>query len=160
MVARFVVILVVTVASGCVRPPMMGHDASPAERHWVHDARIRRIMADLERQRSTSWPQEIQPEQAEIGKDVDPALDDVVGAADELTAAAAQIPEAVARVEMNEADRRAFQAQVETLADQAKRLRTAAANRDVAAIRSTLTNIETTCVSCHERFRDVSGPIR
>jgi len=64
---------------------------------------------------------------------------------------------AVAHEEMSRADRAAFDAQVDTLQDQAIALATAAHSGDVAAMRRIVAMIDQTCTACHTRFRDYSG---
>lgn len=130
------------------------------ERHWVHDERLRTIMADLEKQRRTSWPQEIQDEYAALSvKERTQALDQACVLAERLAESAGRIPATVANIKMPEVDRRSFLAQAETLHDQAKRLGDASAAGDVDRMRDVLASINETCQSCHQRFRDISGPI-
>ena len=76
-----------------------------------------------------------------------------------LALAADEIPQAVAHVEMSEADRRSFLAQAETLREQAQRLGEAASLSNDRGMERVLNAIDETCMSCHERFRDFSGPM-
>jgi cytochrome c556 len=69
------------------------------------------------------------------------------------------IPDAVAGISMAEVDRIGFAAQAQTLHDQALRLAESAALEDFEAVREYLNAIESTCNSCHERFRDFAGPL-
>jgi len=134
---------------------------APTE-HWVQSQRLRAIMVDLERQVRTTWPQEIEDEyRAGAGsRSAAKALEEACWLADGLAGAAQRIPDAVAHIDMAEVDRRSFMAQVETLRDQAQQLELVAGNADVEGMRRVLDTIDQTCNSCHERFRDFSGPIR
>jgi len=139
-----------------------GHGQKPVQGngHWVQDARLREIMAELDREHSAVWPQEIEDEYrdrttARSGR----AYDELEELAAKLSETARRIPDAVAHISMPEVDRRSFLAQAETLHDQADRLRVSAAQDDLDEIRQALNSIEATCDSCHRRFRDFAGPL-
>ncbi len=139
------------------KPPRIGDVET---RHWIHSDRLRSVMAELERKALTSWPQEIENEYAaKNGDAAAKALDDARKLAQDLANTAVLIPRAVAATKMPEADRRGFDAQAKTLADQAQRLRNAARLNDLDQMRRDLSSISDTCRACHERFRDISGPL-
>jgi len=144
-----------------VGPRRGGGNAVPSEpRHWVQDDRLREIMVELESLDVKSWPQEIEAEYSQAQQyQLAQVLWEARQLADGLAWAASKIPDAVAHIDMTEVDARSFQAQVDTLGEQAARLRDAAALGDQMAMRRVLDAIEHTCTSCHERFRDFSGPL-
>jgi hypothetical protein len=128
--------------------------------HAVHDERLRAIMSELERETLSPWPQELDDEHsAAKSRRLDAAYAEARRVADALALAADRIPPAVAHVKMAEADRRGFLAQVDTLRDQSRALATIAASGDLDAMREMMSAISATCRSCHERFRDFSGPL-
>lgn len=128
--------------------------------HWVHDARLREIMEELDREMLRSWPQEVENEYAKVDlRKHEESLAEARELADALASAANRIPSAVSIAKMAEVDRRSFLAQVETLRDQAGRLSSAAGSRDPDAMRYALDTISATCHSCHQRFRDFAGPM-
>ncbi len=137
-----------------------GRNVANGAIHWVHDARLREIMDELDRGLFKSWPQEVENEYAEVDlRKHKASLAEAHELAEALADAAGRIPQAVAHVKMAEVDRRSFVAQVETLRDQAGRLSEAASSRDPDAMRSVLGAISATCNSCHQRFRDIAGPM-
>jgi biopolymer transport protein ExbB/TolQ len=149
--------------SGACTLERRGREASKPvtdARHWVHDDRLRVIMGELESLSVASWPQEVEAEysQAEQYR-LAQALWEARELADSLARAALQIPQAAAHLSMSEADRRSFLAQVTTLEEQAVRLRRAASLGDQQQMRRVLDTIDATCISCHDRFRDIAGPL-
>jgi hypothetical protein len=79
--------------------------------------------------------------------------------ADGLAAAAERIPSSVTTASMSEADRAGFQAEADTLRDQALRLGQAARTNQVEHMQESLDAISATCISCHSRYRDFSGQL-
>lgn len=154
-----VCLLVLTSACALRRGTDGGPRSIQESPHWIQDARLREIMNELESLTVKSWPQEIEAEysQAEQYR-LAQALWEARQLADGLARAADQIPVAVSHVSMSEADRRSFAAQVDVLRDQAVRLSEGAALGDRTAMQRVLDQIDATCNSCHERFRDISGP--
>ena len=134
--------------------------ASDGTGHWVQDAQLRRIMGELESLAAVTWPQELESElsRTEIQRRL-MMFAEAQSLAEGLARAADEILRTVAKVEMSEADRRSFLAQVETLREQAQRLGEAARTGDDRRMEWHLNAINETCMSCHERFRDFSGPI-
>jgi len=132
----------------------------PAARHAVHSAELERVMERIETFRRHSWPQEVEPEleSAKLARSRR-AFARAAELSESLAAAAKQVSGAITSVELGQADRRAFLAKVEVFAEQVDRLRQAVADHDAERMRRMLRAIDTTCTSCHERFRDVSGPM-
>jgi hypothetical protein len=156
--------LLILVSTTCVSSSVKQGDEQAAAtegRHWVQDWRLRAIMADLDREISTSWPQEIEEEYAAThSAKAARAMEEACWLSEGLVKAATRIPDAVAEVEMPEEESRAFLAKAETLRRQAQDLQATACAADVEKMRRVLTSIRTTCHSCHDRFREVAGPIR
>jgi cytochrome c556 len=117
-------------------------------------------MAELERAARGDWPQELEGHAPIRDPGADPCLAEAVEHASALAQAALRIPAAAARANLPEVDRRAFFAQAETLYDQASRLEEATRQVDAAGMRVALNDIDATCLSCHTRFRDLSGALR
>lgn len=133
------------------------HDAGG---HWVQNVQLRATMDELQLLAVETWPQELEPEMSKPGL---PQRQIAFAEAQRLAAglahAAAEIPLAVAEVKMSEADRRSFLVLVETLREQAHRLGQAAEAGNNRSMERLLNAIDETCMSCHGRFRDFSGPI-
>ncbi|MBE7456684.1 MAG: cytochrome c [Phycisphaerae bacterium] len=127
--------------------------------HGVFSDRLRAIMTEVERAARTAWPQEVDAESSATASQRAAALTRMAGPAAGLEAAAGKLPDAVAHVRLSQADRRAFEALAATLGEQTGTLRARIDAGDLDGARETLTHINATCISCHERFRDVSGPM-
>ena len=152
--------------SGCRRNAVRQEQAGPEVRttavHWVHDAKLREIMARLDREMAASWPQEIEAEYTTplASRRAARALEEACWLAEELVRAADAIPEAIRTVKLAEDERQLFVSQARTLREQAEHLQVVAGRADVTRMHATLTDINETCQACHERFREVSGPLR
>ncbi len=117
-------------------------------------------MTVLERETMASWPQEVENEYA--AKDADQteqAFNEASTLAVQLANSATVIATLSNSIRMSEADRRAFVAQADTLHDQAQRLFEATKANDLEHMRADLNSIQATCKSCHERFREFTGPL-
>jgi hypothetical protein len=136
-------------------------EPSAESSHWVQDARLREIMQELDALQWTTWPQEVE---AEYRDAVPPGavqpFQQARELAEGLARAADQIPRTVEHIKMTEVDRRSFLTQVDVLKEQAHRLERSAAQTDREAMRRHLIALNETCLSCHDRFRDFSGPIQ
>lgn len=133
----------------------------PSEAHWVHSQGLQDIMRELDRESRALWPQEIDDTDADaMSSSAQHAFIRASLLASRLASASQGIPTVVADMDMPEADRRAFQAQVDTLAEQARRVEASSRDRDLPRLRRQLTHLETTCQSCHQRFRDYAGEWR
>jgi soluble cytochrome b562 len=147
-------------AAACLSGKRIENDPAPPtladKRHWVHDQRLREIMSSLVLEQP--WPERIDDRHVNRrDEETRAALSDAKKLARALARTSKEIPGLVAAVPMSEADRRSFQAQAETLFDQAQRLRRIAEQGDVKAMQEALFEIDATCSSCHTRFRDFSG---
>lgn len=157
-------LLLVLLIQSCVTPrrPQIvdGPSLTDAQGHWVQGARIQAIMKELQSLTVATWPQELEPEfsNARTQQRVE-VFSEAKHLAEGLARAADEIPAAVTDVEMSEADKRSFMAQVDTLREQAQRLGKAAGSTDERGMDRALKAIDETCMSCHERFRDFSGSI-
>lgn len=129
-------------------------------RHAVHTAQLRRIMKDLGRRRRVSWPQEVEAEYAADERERRAeTLERSKRAASSLAMAARLIPSAITDAKMSEADRAGFTEEVDRLYKDAAELRRLAALGDVRGMKRKLAEIDTTCRACHDRYRDVAGPL-
>ena len=152
--------------SACITSPakvtgLGDREPPPFAAHWVHDAALREIMAEMDRDRAALWPQEIEERyKDDAERRARRHLDDVERIARKLAETAKLIPGAVADVSIAEADRRSFFVQAQTLHEQALRLAASAAANDENGARTVLVEIEQSCNSCHRRFRDFAGPLR
>jgi len=112
-------------------------------RHWIQDEKLREIMDKL-----VAGPS---PDQDQAG------LSDAANFASALSDATEGIRTAGRRHQMSDADWAAFEAQIDTLRDQAAALAKAARAADIDAMRRLVDQIDLTCNACHTRFRDYSG---
>ena len=117
-------------------------------------------MQELDALQWATWPQEVEVEYRGV---VPPGAAQPFQQARELAEGLArgadQIPLAVEHMNMTEVDRRSFLVQVDVLKEQARRLERSAAQSDREAMRRYLIALNETCLSCHDRFREFSGPM-
>jgi len=160
---RIAVAIMVILGANCSPRPVASRSAEPThadqpEAHWVHSQGLQEIMRDLDRESRALWPQEIEESESDaMTAGAQHAFIRASLLASRLATASERIPDAVSDVDMPEADRRAFQAQVDTLAEQARRIEASSRDRDLPRLRRQLTHLESTCQSCHQRFRDYAG---
>lgn len=128
----------------------------PQSSHGLQKAKLRDLMDQLGESRGKIWPQEIT---AARRSDDDEMFEQIRIAAAALTESAQEIPKMADHMNMHEVDRRSFTAQALTLHDQALRLENAATAKDLARMKRELNAIDTTCNSCHRRFREFAGPL-
>jgi hypothetical protein len=128
--------------------------------HWVQSDRLRPLMTEIASKAQSDWPTGIplDPEDKSTG-DLPGAIESAAALADELAGAAIRIPQSVTAARMSEADRAGFQAQADTLHQQALRFGRAAREKKVEQMQRSLDGINATCVSCHSRYRDFSGQL-
>jgi len=154
-----ITVVCLTVLSGCAQ--RRAAEARTQEdvpwqstRHWIHDEKLRAIMATLgERQALDSDDAQRDRRAKETAVD----LSNAARYATAMSQAADGIRSAVEKRKMIAADRAAFDAQVETLRDQAEALAQAARAADIDAMHRIVEQIDQTCNACHTRFRDYSG---
>ena len=129
------------------------------DEHWVQTPQLKALMMRVGHTASTSTPRTIpdDPERPARPEDVEQAFSDAAVLADGLAAAAAEIPAAVEGRRMSDADRRGFLTEAETLRSLSVQLKQDAVDRRAEAMDRTLTRINATCVTCHSRYRDLSG---
>jgi soluble cytochrome b562 len=125
--------------------------------HWIQGEQLRAMMATLSSQ-AEKLPRGL-PDDVESHPATKQTFAQAIATADILSSAAQRIPLAVAGVEMSEADRNAFNATAQTLANQAATFKKWAEARDVEEMQRSLTSIKSTCTSCHVRYRDFSGQL-
>lgn len=132
--------------------------SQPMNAHWVQDQRLRLVMAELAK-RNPNWPKSIpqEPESPAKGKPEDFA--EVAALSESLMQAADRLPDVAGGIKMGEADRRGFLAEAQVLHDQAERLRDAARQQLIEQMQIQMTSINSTCISCHSRYRDFSGQL-
>jgi len=123
-------------------------------RHWIQDEKLREIMDTLVEHQA---PETDETQRDRRARETEAALIDAARYATALSQAAEGIGNAVRNREMTAADRAAFDAQVETLRDQASALAEAARGADLDAMHRIVKQIDQTCNACHTRFRDYSG---
>lgn len=147
------------VLSSCATPSgKSAGRSSPSTGHWVYSERLRTVMSEIDSKARTAWPQEVSAGSASEAERAE-ALGRMDPLAAELAAAARRIPDTLTGSRISEGDRRSFQALVDTLGEQAESLKARITAKDLEAARRVLTEINATCVSCHDRFRDLSGPM-
>ncbi len=151
--------LVTSCNSGKTNLKSESGDKNVGNGHWVHDERLRTLMAELDRAARTDWPQELEGEVNLIGPSRDTCLTEAADHAMALAGAAKRMSETTRGLQLAEVDRRSFDAQIATLHDQAQRLEQSARTGDIHNMQTVLAEIQATCQSCHTRFRDVSGPL-
>jgi cytochrome c556 len=129
-------------------------------KHWVQNEQLRGLMKELSAKSQRNWPKDV-PQDPEDPQSGDPrnTMDSAAKLADGLAATAARIPESVTNANMSEADLAGFQAEANTLRDQAMRLGQAARAKKVEQMQRSLDAISSTCISCHSRYRDFAGQV-
>lgn len=135
-------------------------NVSPVAPHAVRSAELKHLMTEIDQRRWQSWPQEVEADYASARR---ARSERAFARAEELTTALMravdQIAQAADHAAMSKSDRRAFLAEVGVFREQLGRLEKVVVAHDADGMRRTLSEIDTTCNSCHERFRDVSGPL-
>lgn len=134
---------------------------APVAEHWVRDARLRVVMDQLSlRTNQGRWPKEM-PKEAEgtTNRSTEWYFGQAVLLANDLAATAQRIPQNVDVSKMSDADRAGFTAEAATLHEQALNLGDAAMARKVERMERLMDGINSTCISCHSRYRDFAGQI-
>lgn len=134
--------------------------AAPApQKHWVQNARLKTVMDQISKL-NASFPNGL-PDDVEspAGREAAAATATASSAAEDLARAALEIPTALEGKSVSEADRAGFTAEAQTLHAQAIRIRDAAHKRRLEQMQQTLTEINSTCLACHGRYRDFSGQL-
>lgn len=142
-----------TTTSNAARPT-----TEPINSHWVQDKHLRELMAELSK-RNPSWPASMPDEPEAIPKSREEDFEAVAREANGLMLAAEKFPSVAENIKMNEADREGFLAQARVLGEQARRLRDAARQRRLDQMQEQMVWLNSTCLSCHSRYRDFSGQL-
>jgi hypothetical protein len=126
--------------------------------HWIHNQALKQVMAQLITQ-NPSWPSRMpqEPESNKVATDED--YEKVESLSNALMLSADQLPSVAEKITMNEADRGGFLAEAKVLHDQAQRLAVAARLHRIEQMQLHMTSINSTCISCHSRYRDFSGQL-
>jgi len=107
-----------------------------------------------------TWPQGLpQDPEGKVGTSTAGAFDEVASLAGSLAQASERIPDLAPKLKMGEADRRGFIAEAQTLHDQARQLQDAASAHKTEQMQRLMDGINSTCISCHSRYRDLSGQL-
>lgn len=129
--------------------------------HWVQNDQLRLVMIQLGSSSAAQWPSTLpdDPEVAVSERDRDEAFRKGAELAHSLAQAAGRIPASVAHLELSQADRDAFVATANALQEQSQKLGRAARRHNVEEMQKFLDAARATCISCHTRFKDISGEL-
>ena len=139
-------------------PGLQPSIAMPGQ-HWVQGERLKKVMGQIAGLHD-AFPKGL-PQDAESpdGLEARRALVELAAVANALADTAKNIPAAVEKKPMSDTDRRGFVAEAERLHDQAVVLRDAARVNQIEPLQGMRDNINVTCISCHSRYRDISGEL-
>lgn len=133
--------------------------SQPISGHWVQDQRLRLLMAELSRQ-NPNWPAGLPQEPEDAAAATQPEqFDEIADLANALAESADHLPAVATHVQMSDADRGGFLAEARALRVQAVELQAAANRRSIEQMQRQIDGINSTCVSCHSRYRDFSGQL-
>ncbi len=140
-------------------PAAMHPSVATMGQHWMQGKRLEKVMGQIAGLRG-AFPKGL-PEDAESpeGQASRRALAEMASVANALAEAANTIPGTVENKPMSAADRRGFNAEAQTLHDQATALRNAARSNQIEPLQGMLDGINSTCIACHSRYRDISGDL-
>lgn len=137
-------------------------DASSVQsHHWVQNDQLQVVMMKLGSTSAKNWPNSLpdDPEAVVTKEDRDEAFKSGAELASGLADAAIHIPGAVEALSLSYADRSAFVSTASVLGDQARLLGKAARRHNVEEMQRQLDALRATCISCHTRFKDISGAL-
>jgi cytochrome c556 len=137
---------------GCAVPAQLRYereveDTAPAALHGVHTQRLVELMRGLERLRNERLPTAMDVAGAETARERE-----IEQVSRSLAASARAIPAVAADAPMSDEDRQAFLRMAADLERAATQLGASPA-RSPDGLREQVQQIETTCQSCHRRFR-------
>ena len=133
--------------------------SQPIGGHWIQDQRLRLLMAELSKQNPT-WPAGLPQEPEGPAATTRPyQFDEIAVLANALGEAADRLPNVTGRIPKSQTDRAGFLAQARTLHEQAAQLQAAANRRSIEQMQRQMDGINASCISCHSRYRDFSGPL-
>jgi hypothetical protein len=150
-------------------PAEIDYSAAPAtsqevpipQHHWIQNDELWVIMKRLGSDTAQHWPSTL-PDDPEEELDAQTRREMFLSGArlaSALAESAEAIPSNVAAFGLSEADRTAFASTAELLSDQARRLGHAARRHDIEGMHRQLDAIRASCISCHTRFKDISGDL-
>jgi len=162
----FITLLFLNISCNQERAPSEPVAPTPAARngeqrpHWVQSKELQGVMQQVAALRG-SVPAEELPKDVESPqtRESNVAFESAAALGEALANTAMKIPAAAKSRQMSEADRNAFVAIAQTLHKQAIDVRDAARARKVEKMQSVLDQMNTTCLSCHTRFRDFAGQL-
>lgn len=142
------------------RQPVASPSPEAMGKHWVQNEQLRKVMAEMSSQSQRNWPSDVpqDPEDPASGN-LTKTMNSAAKLAEALAASAMKIPDGVVDKMASDADRAGFQAQAGILRAQAERLGQAARMGKVEQMQRSLDAINSTCISCHSRYRDFSGQL-
>jgi cytochrome c556 len=133
--------------------------ATSPQKHWVQSERLAKVMEQLSGLRG-AFPRGLPDDpESPAGREARRSLAEAAAVADALAETAKRIPAAVEGKPMSPADRRGFISEATRLHDQSIALRDAARANHVEPLQELLDNVNSTCISCHSRFRDLTGEL-
>lgn len=135
--------------------------ARPSVHHWIQNDELYDVMKQLGVTTAANWPTDL-PDDPEVPTTPEmraQAFRDGMRLADALSQSAREIPRTVAGMRMSEADRMSFTSNAHVLSDQARLLGQAARKHNVEGMQRQLEAIRSSCISCHTRFKDISGEL-
>jgi len=136
------------------------HAPGPTQ-HWIQEDEMRSLMERLGAKTAEHWPATIpdDPEDPATSSERKEAFKSSAKLASALADAAEQIPHMVEKSSLSDADRNAFIGTAQVLSDQARKLNRAARRHNVEEMQRLLDATRATCISCHTRFKDISGTL-
>jgi len=139
--------------------PGLAPASQPATSHWTQNQRLRLLMAEFNKQ-TPGWPAGRPSEPEAPAAATQPyQFDEIAVLANALARSADNLPAVTSTIPMSDADRAGFLAEARTLRNQAIELKAAANHRNVAQMQQQMDGINSTCISCHSRYREFSGQL-
>jgi cytochrome c556 len=125
----------------------------------VQSERLAKVMDQLSGLRG-AFPRGLPDDpESPAGRQAHHALSEAAAVADALAETATRIPAVVQDKAMTPSDRRGFIAEAMRLHDQAIALGDAARANHIEPLQDLLDNVNSTCISCHSRYRDLTGEL-
>lgn len=152
------------VATRTVTPPTevrVESSGRASTQHWIQNDDLYAVMKRLGAKTADNWPSTLpdDPEVAVTPEMRERAFREGAALATALADSSREIPRSVATVPMSEADRTTFAGIANGLSDQARLLGQAARGRNVEGMQRHLDSVRSSCMSCHTRFKDISGEL-
>ena len=125
--------------------------------HWVQSQSLDRLMKQIAAQ--TRGMQSGVPEDVESTNSSTDSSNAIAKRALELSQTARVIPETVNLRLLSDSDERAFVGEANMLCNEAMELHHAASEHQVEQMQRSMLAINSTCVSCHSRFKELAGDL-